>query len=75
MRELLLKGYRLREVVWLVYSCSFSKDKLRTCLILIPEGIQLRRLRFVAFVDLSGCIKTINEKTLGSMKEFGNHTL
>lgn len=35
------------------------------------EGIRLRRLRFVAFAYLSGCI---NEKTLESMKEFANHT-
>ena len=37
---------------------------------LMLEGIRLRRLRFVAFAHLSGCI---NEKTPESMKEFGNH--
>ena len=72
MRKLLLQGYRLREVVSLVYSCSFTKDKFRTCLNLMLEGIRLRRLRFVAFAYLSGYI---NEKTLESIKGFGNHIL
>ena len=39
---------------------------------LVLEGIRLRRLRFVAFAHLSGCI---NEKTPESMKEFGNDAL